>query len=822
MNINDEAIQIMVKHIVEAVKYQISQAPFDKIVEGIITSVENSTYTVTINGGVYDITDVNEYNINEKVRVVIPQNDADKMFILPQVGSGGGVSADAMLKSLFATNSKSSNGYVDKSIIADKLTTARNISLVGDVTGTAQFDGSSNVTITTSANSVEQGDCSKILNLSTPPLSPTKGQVYYNTSSNKFYGYNNSSWVDLGQYFTNGTILSAITASFTTEEKNKLLAIAANATKTENSVTNGNIKINDTETTVYTHPSSDGSMHIPANGTENNGKVLKAGSTAGSYSWGTLSKSDIGLGNVDNTSDINKPVSTAVQTELDGKISNTSNVISNSLLADMDVNTIKGRRSSGTGDPENLTVSQVKTMLSINNITNTSDANKPVSTATQTALDLKANISSPTLTGTPKAPTANKGTNSTQIATTAFVQSALSGSGGGDMMKSVYATNSKAEQGYVDNAINADKVGSSTKEEIISSALTQIRDGASTNYNTLKKLETAILSTGGGGADLTNINHTSSTIQGGDTGEYYHLTEDEKDKIPDIDKVKSEVFPSFYYGEATKISDVYGKHWQVNIPGIEMLYNGLNIVIKFPEPLSEWNTHYLTINELDEQELEIGWSIGTDEYVAIRCIVERYKTFFGAYYPLASLDLSHLWFLQCDMWYALDRINYKILPDIKDLYEYYDELEDDIGGLMDDHLSASNPHGITKSDVGLSNVTNDKQMPISNGVLENYREKLVTLSVTSNAINLSLGNVFTHTLTGNTTYSITTAVNGQAHSFTLIIIQTVTVRTLTFPASVKWQGGEIPDMTTPLKEYELFFTTTNGGGSWRAGLGGVY
>ena len=113
-------------------------------------------------------------------------------------------------------------------------------------------------------------------------------------------------------------------------------------------------------------------------------------------------------------------------------------------------------------------------------------------------------------------------------------------------------------------------------------------------------------------------------------------------------------------------------------------------------------------------------------------------------------------------------------------------------------------------------------LPISNGVLENYREKLVTLSGTSTAINLSLGNVFTHTLTGNTIYSITNAVNSQAHSFTLIITQTATVRTITFPASVKWQGGKIPDMSTPLKEYELFFTTTQGGGSWRAGLGGVY
>ena len=44
----------------------------------------------------------------------------------------------------------------------------------------------------------------------------------------------------------------------------------------------------------------------------------------------------------------------------------------------------------------------------------------------QTQLDTKAPLASPTLTGAPKAPTATAGTNSTQIATTAFVQTAVS------------------------------------------------------------------------------------------------------------------------------------------------------------------------------------------------------------------------------------------------------------------------------------------------------------------------------------------------------------------------------------------------------------
>ena len=65
-----------------------------------------------------------------------------------------------------------------------------------------------------------------------------------------------------------------------------------------------------------------------------------------------------------------------------------------------------------------------KSMVGLGSVDNTSDASKPVSTAGQTALDLKANLASPTLTGVPAAPTAAANTNTTQIATTAFAQGA--------------------------------------------------------------------------------------------------------------------------------------------------------------------------------------------------------------------------------------------------------------------------------------------------------------------------------------------------------------------------------------------------------------
>ena len=50
-----------------------------------------------------------------------------------------------------------------------------------------------------------------------------------------------------------------------------------------------------------------------------------------------------------------------------------------------------------------------------------------VTSNVQTQLDEKAATESPALTGTPTAPTAAKGTNTTQIASTEFVQTAVTG-----------------------------------------------------------------------------------------------------------------------------------------------------------------------------------------------------------------------------------------------------------------------------------------------------------------------------------------------------------------------------------------------------------
>lgn len=61
-------------------------------------------------------------------------------------------------------------------------------------------------------------------------------------------------------------------------------------------------------------------------------------------------------------------------------------------------------------------------------VDNTPDVDKPISSAQQTALALKAPLASPTFTGSPKAPTQSATDNSTNIATTAMVQAAIASS----------------------------------------------------------------------------------------------------------------------------------------------------------------------------------------------------------------------------------------------------------------------------------------------------------------------------------------------------------------------------------------------------------
>jgi len=107
----------------------------------------------------------------------------------------------------------------------------------------------------------------------------------------------------------------------------------------------------------------------------------------------SLSASDVGLALVNNTSDLNKPISTLTQAALDGKQNLDSDLTAFAALTPANDDIVQRKAGVWT----NRTIAQLTTDLNLTkssvglaNVDNTSDANKPISTATQTALNAKS------------------------------------------------------------------------------------------------------------------------------------------------------------------------------------------------------------------------------------------------------------------------------------------------------------------------------------------------------------------------------------------------------------------------------------------------
>ena len=244
-------------------------------------------------------------------------------------------------------------------------------------------------------------------------------------------------------------------------------------------------------------------------------------------------KTALAIDQINNTSDLAKPISTATQAALDTKVSTSTfstTMAAKANISDLDLKANLAELASkanladvalkaNTSDlalkaPINSptftgTVSGItKAMVGLGYVDNTSDLEKPISTATQVALDLKAS----TTTLASKENTANK--------------SSATDLGGSSTSDFLFPTQ-KAVKTYVDGQISSGGVqdGGITTIKLADGAVTDAKIGSGINKSKvgLGNVENMALSTWTGSSTISQVGTISSGVWNGTAIDYSKL-----------------------------------------------------------------------------------------------------------------------------------------------------------------------------------------------------------------------------------------------------------------------------------------------------------
>ena len=290
-----------------------------------------------------------------------------------------------------------------------------------------------------------------IQNLAIAPTSPKKGQVYFDTTTNKFRVYNGSNWTEMG---TGGGSVTSVAVKNTS---NGGLTVSGSPITSSGEISIGHTNVLASAQTIEgIYPITyDKNGHITAAGT-----AFDPSSKQNSLSDTQLNAVNSGITSTKvNTYDgdasqisgkqdslttaqlnaVNSGITSTKVNAYDGyatTIAGKQNTISD--LADIRAGAAAGATALQSETDPVFSASAAAGITSTN-ISNWNGKQNAISdleiirsgaaagaTAVQPdTLNSYAPIASPALTGTPTAPTATAGTNSTQIATTAFVKTAI-------------------------------------------------------------------------------------------------------------------------------------------------------------------------------------------------------------------------------------------------------------------------------------------------------------------------------------------------------------------------------------------------------------
>jgi hypothetical protein len=146
-----------------------------------------------------------------------------------------------------------------------------------------------------------------------------------------------------------------------------------------------------------------------------------------------------------------------------------------------------------------------------------------------------------------------------------------------------------------------------------------------------------------------------------------------------------------------------------------------------------------------------------------------------------------------------------------ELAKIYDNIDTEV-------KSATNPTVATKSVIDYAFSLNSA---LTSGLivtpeLKAYKETWTNATISANVLTLdySLGNHFAVTLNANiTTLTLSNLpASGKYGALTILFTADGTLRTITWPAAVKWSGGQAPVMTSTTNHFDrILLETLNGG-----------
>jgi len=208
--------------------------------------------------------------------------------------------------------------------------------------------------------------------LATAPGSPTQGQMYYNTADKKAYLFNGSTWVLLTPVEVQniGSLNDIADVSITLATTGDILrwngTTWVNSSLAAAGIATADHTHSDATTLASGFMSGADKTKLDgiANGaTANTGTVTSVAASAGTgisisgspiTTSGTITVTNTAP-NATHTGDVTGSAALTIAAD----------AVTNAKLANMPVNTIKGRITTGTGDPEDLTAAQVRTILNV-------------------------------------------------------------------------------------------------------------------------------------------------------------------------------------------------------------------------------------------------------------------------------------------------------------------------------------------------------------------------------------------------------------------------------------------------------------------------